>query len=254
MNTYHKGFANLLLVGIGLLIILGSGAAWWLTQKQAPQGGDVAPSTLPIAPDDQLSPADRVVNGELKNLSGLLAIVIPAFVNEKSGLSSSTSAQVASHIANILEARREYTRGQNAPISPIAIGKRYVMYDGQALKCAGFSIMDSVTGNVAKQCYYPGDFRTMDTLVLIGEAEILTCKIDTPACILLPGSQLSAGEIYGNSENISGIFAPPLAMSHTDTSLTISSFRFDQSSTTVKGTTGTYPLKKVRDLTFALPQ
>jgi hypothetical protein len=82
-----------------------------------------------------------------------------------------------------------------------------------------YYILDSTT---LQPTYIDGffQFATNDTAVFVNPTDICTYTPDQPACVPLPGAELSGNEMYGDDEN-SGNYFVPQDETHTNTSFTL---------------------------------
>lgn len=253
MNT-HKGFINLLWLVVALVVIIGGGAAWWANQKQAPQIENLQPVQSPVVKEE----AKAQPQAEQTQLSKDLAGITPQFVDAQSSGITSTLTKVKKDVIDLFVSKYKLdpTRAQSQSyINITSLGSRYItgeFYVTDELSGAGkttsVSILDAVTG---EEVTISGDpvLHNATTAVFATDQDLCTYKLDTPACVPLPGAKLSGQETYASYQGLGGIST---VATHTAMSFTIQTFLPDPDPKALLNSDD--PKKKSRELTFQLPQ
>lgn len=241
MNT-SKGFINpLWLLVVLVVIVLGGGAAYWYTQQPASResGGSV---------ESQMN--------ERSQLAADVAEIDPFFVADEGELDGSLRLKLSKLEKDIRAAVDPQNDMTEISMWIQAVGKRYIAFGfATASGQADTQIIDVVTGKIVGKIPHSSDgFYAARSYFAITRQDICVYKLDTPTCVPLQGASLSGSEIYGDNEHMGGIFDPELTLTQTDTSFTITTFKFEADPRGTPEEGYPYKLKKVRELTFALPQ
>jgi hypothetical protein len=195
------------------------------------------------APTTTIFVAPTANQAALAQLQSDLRGVTPQFVDEHTTLSSDVLQKIEQDIIGILIAQepnnQEYYSQNGIALS--AIGKRYVAFSvlRPTDNAAPIQILDSISQT--SDSYISGQllFKTNKIAVYVDGQNIYTYKPDQSSATPLSGAKLSGDETYDHCGGCMG-GDQDLQATHTDTSFTISTYRWVQGEP-----------KKVRELTFS---
>ncbi len=179
----------------------------------------------------------------LAQLQSDLHGVTPQFIDEHTTLSSDVLQKIEQDSIGILIAQepnnQEYYSQNGIALS--AVGKRYVAFSvlRPTDNAAPIQILDSISQT--SDSYISGQllFKTSRVAVYVDGQNIYTYKPDQSSATPLSGAKLSGNETYDHCGGCMG-GDQDLQATHTDTSFTISTYRWVQGEP-----------KKVRELTFS---
>ena len=195
------------------------------------------------APTTTIFVAPTANQAALAQLQSDLRGVTPQFVDEHTTLSSDVLQKIEQDIIGILIAQepnnQEYYSQNGIALS--AVGKRYVAFSvlRPTDNPAPIQILDSISQT--SDSYISGQllFKTNKIAVYVDGQNIYTYKPDQSSATPLSGAKLSGDETYDHCGGCMG-GDQDLQATHTDTSFTISTYRWVQGEP-----------KKVRELTFS---